>query len=46
MAYRAVADDAGRAAALDAAVLDLARRHLDGGTAMAWEYLLLTAVAV
>jgi SAM-dependent methyltransferase len=46
MAYRGVADDAERAAALDAAVLDLARRHLDGGTAMAWEYLLLTAVRV
>jgi ubiquinone/menaquinone biosynthesis C-methylase UbiE len=46
MAYRANAADAERTAALDAAVLDLARRHLAGGRTMAWEYLLVTAVHV
>jgi SAM-dependent methyltransferase len=46
MAYRANAADADRTAALDAAVVDLARRALDGGTTMAWEYLLLTATRV
>lgn len=43
MAYRANAEDADRTAALDAALVDLARGHLDGGTTMSWEYLLLTA---
>lgn len=42
-AYEANADDPERTAALDAALVDLARRQLDGGGAMAWEYLLLTA---
>jgi hypothetical protein len=48
-AYRAVAADQERTAALDADLADLARRH-DRGTAsgtgstvMEWEYLLLTA---
>lgn len=43
--YRALADEPERAAALDADLVDLARRHgLDGGsTSMEWEYLLLTA---
>ena len=43
MAYRANAEDPERAAALDAAMLDLARRQLDGRDTMVWEYLLLTA---
>lgn len=42
-AYEANAADPERTAALDAALLDLARRQLEGGAAMAWEYLLLTA---
>ena len=46
-AYRAIAADAGRTAALDAELADLARRHGTvsgtGSTAMAWEYLLFTA---
>jgi SAM-dependent methyltransferase len=52
--YRALADDPGRTAALDAELADLARRHdLGAGgadrtgnnanTVMEWEYLLLTA---
>ena len=42
--YRALADEPDRAAALDADLVELARRHgLDGGSAsMEWEYLLLT----
>ena len=43
--YRALADEPERAAALDADLVELARRHgLDGSsTSMEWEYLLLTA---
>ena len=43
--YRALADEPDRAAALDADLVELGRRHgLDGGsTSMEWEYLLLTA---
>ena len=41
--YRAIADDPAKVAALDAAIVDLARRHGADGGAMAWEYLLLTA---
>jgi hypothetical protein len=43
--YRAVADDPGQAAALDHAVLELARRHDRGSKSlvMDWEYLLVTA---
>jgi hypothetical protein len=52
--YRAIADDPGRTAALDAELAGLARRHEHGGgstagtpsnqsTVMEWEYLLLTA---
>ena len=44
MAYRANAEDSDRTAALDAALVDLARRSLDARGTMAWEYLLLTAV--
>ncbi|MGW6917144.1 class I SAM-dependent methyltransferase [Kitasatospora sp. NPDC054939] len=40
--YRFIGEDPERAAALDAALDDLAARHLDGG-AMDWEYLLVTA---
>ncbi len=43
--YRAVADDAERVAALDAAIDALADRFTDGG-AMRWEYLLLTCTRV
>jgi SAM-dependent methyltransferase len=46
-AYRAIAADPDRTAALDAELADLARRHgtvsATGSTAMAWEYLLFTA---
>ena len=46
-AYRAIAADADRTAALDAELADLARRHgtvsATGSMAMAWEYLLFTA---
>jgi len=46
-AYRAIAADADRTAALDAELADLARRHgtvsATGSTVMAWEYLLFTA---
>lgn len=45
--YRAVADDPARVAALDEALLDLARRHDEGPAGgpsrTRWEYLLLTA---
>jgi len=44
-AYRAVAEDAERHEALDAALIALAERHLDGG-AMNWEYLLVIARVV
>ncbi|MEU5884959.1 methyltransferase domain-containing protein [Spirillospora sp. NPDC047279] len=40
--YRNIADDPERTAALDAALADLARRHLNAG-AMEWEYLLVIA---
>ena len=40
--YRAIADDPERTAALDAALLDLARSHDTGGGVMEWEYLLWT----
>ncbi len=44
-AYRGLADNLQRAAALDRDLADLARRHDRGGaaTVMDWEYLLLTA---
>ena len=47
-AYRGIADDPRRTAALDAELADLARRHdlaagSTGHTVMEWEYLLLTA---
>ena len=46
-AYRAIAADADRTAALDAELAGLARRHgtvsATGSMAMAWEYLLFTA---
>jgi SAM-dependent methyltransferase len=44
-AYRAIADDAERTAALDRDLADLARRHDrgNGRTVMEWEYLLFTA---
>ena len=47
-AYRGIADDPRRTAALDAELADLARRHdlaagSTGNTVMEWEYLLLTA---
>jgi SAM-dependent methyltransferase len=44
-AYRGIADDARRTAALDHDLVDLARRHDNGTghTVMDWEYLLLTA---
>ncbi|MFF3878754.1 class I SAM-dependent methyltransferase [Streptomyces sp. NPDC001978] len=43
--YRNVADDPGRVAALDNALDDLARRHIDvaDSAGMDWEYLLVTA---
>lgn len=45
-AYRGIADDPERVAALDRDLADLARRHDrgTGRTVMEWEYLLLTAV--
>jgi ubiquinone/menaquinone biosynthesis C-methylase UbiE len=45
-AYRANAEDAERTAALDAALVDLARQHDQGAgsTVLEWEYLLVTAV--
>ncbi|MBW8482333.1 class I SAM-dependent methyltransferase [Actinomadura parmotrematis] len=42
-AYRNLGGDPERAAALDEALDDLARRHDLGGGAMEWEYLLVTA---
>ena len=44
-AYRGIADDPDRAAALDAELAALARRHDRGSdtTVLDWEYLLLTA---
>lgn len=44
-AYRAIADDPDRVAALDHDLAELARRHGlgNGRTSMEWEYLLLTA---
>ncbi|MGE5291861.1 MAG: class I SAM-dependent methyltransferase [Micromonosporaceae bacterium] len=44
-AYRGIADDPGRVAALDRDLADLARRHDYGAgtTVLDWEYLLLTA---
>lgn len=45
--YQAIGDDAGRAAALDRDLAELARSHDRGagtdGTVMDWEYLLFTA---
>lgn len=43
VAYRGVADDAGRRAELDAAIDDVAARFREPDGSMAWEYLLLTA---
>jgi len=43
-AYRGLADDPAKVAALDAALDDLAQGYLDeGGGSMGWDYLLLTA---
>ena len=42
-AYRGLADDPERVAALDGELAELARRHDLGGGAMDWEYLLVTA---
>jgi len=42
-AYRGIADDPERVAALDRDLADLARRHDRGAGVMDWEYLLLTA---
>ena len=41
--YRAIADDPDKVAALDAALAELGRRFDQGGGAMEWEYLLVTA---
>ena len=41
--YRGIADDPDRVAALDAALLELTRDHMDDRGWMSWEYLLLTA---
>ncbi|HET7799899.1 MAG TPA: methyltransferase domain-containing protein [Humibacillus xanthopallidus] len=41
--YRGIADDPDKVAALDAALTDLAREHMDATGRMGWEYLLLTA---
>ena len=41
--YRGIADDPDKVAALDAALADLARDHLDADGRMGWEYLLVTA---
>ena len=43
VAYRGIADDPERVAALDADLVALARRHDLGDGAMGWEYLLVTA---
>jgi ubiquinone/menaquinone biosynthesis C-methylase UbiE len=42
-AYRNLAGQPERVSELDEALLDLARRHVDGGRVTGWEYLLLTA---
>ncbi|MFF5073926.1 hypothetical protein ACFY2R_22665 [Micromonospora olivasterospora] len=42
-AYRAIAGDPERVAALDRDLAELARRHTSDSGAMRWEYLLLTA---
>jgi len=42
-AYRAIADDPDRVAALDEDIAALGDRHLAGSPTMDWEYLLLTA---
>lgn len=41
--YRGIADEPAKVAALDAALVDLARDHQDTNGRMAWEYLLVTA---
>jgi len=41
-AYRSLVDQSERAAELDAALVELARRHDTGGGVMEWEYLLVT----
>ena len=41
--YRAIADDPDKVAALDEALAELGRRFDQGGGAMEWEYLLVTA---
>jgi hypothetical protein len=41
--YRGIADDPDKVAALDTALADLARDHLDADGRMGWEYLLVTA---
>jgi hypothetical protein len=43
VAYRGIADEPDRVAALDTDLAALARRFDVGGGAMKWEYLLLTA---
>ena len=43
VAYRGIADDPDKVAALDAALTELARDHMDATGRMGWEYLLLTA---
>ena len=42
-AYRGIAGDPQKVAALDDDLAGLAERHLAGGTAMDWEYLIITA---
>ena len=41
--YRGIADDPDKVAALDTALAELARDHLDADGRMGWEYLLVTA---
>ncbi|WP_345507403.1 class I SAM-dependent methyltransferase [Terrabacter aeriphilus] len=41
--YRGIADDPEKVAALDVALADLARDHMDADGRMGWEYLLVTA---
>ncbi|HVN13482.1 MAG TPA: methyltransferase domain-containing protein [Kineosporiaceae bacterium] len=43
VAYQAIREDPDRLAALDAALIDLARRNDAGNGALDWEYLLVTA---
>jgi len=43
VAYRGIADDPSRVAALDAALVDLARRHDRGDGVLEWEFLLVRA---